>query len=139
MTSSKKLTNREIERLKMKLDSLPEDLNKAIENSEQPIKKQLEKSFSKQQNPYGNKWKSRKHSYSHPMLNRTGNMFRSFKVNRKGKTLEAKNTAEYSQYHQEGTKHMAQRKILPDKKQGLPKRYKEIIEKELGKVLKKKF
>ena len=60
----------------------------------------------------GSKWAKRTRPYSHPILNKTGNLKKSFQSKITSFKLEITSRIKYYRYHQQGTKKMSQRQIL---------------------------
>lgn len=85
---------------------------------------------------YGDKWKARKSfRYEHPLLDDTGKMKNSFNFDVKGDSVIIRNTADYSGYHNEGTRNLPKRQILGEN-EVLSKEIENIIIKEMDKMFK---
>lgn len=84
--------------------------------------------FREQKSPYGRRWPARKDpkSGSHPILDKTGKLKRSWSVKARGKGLLIRTTGvDYARYHQSGTKRMPARRMVPEGK--LPPKWSKLI------------
>jgi phage gpG-like protein len=100
---------------------------------------EAKKTYHKEENPYGEAWPARKHNKPWPILNKTGNMLKSFKGHPRKDGYLLTNQAAYSGYHQFGTKNMAQRLFLPEASRGIPKSWQKLIQKKLNAALRKRL
>jgi len=96
------------------------------------IKRDIEVKFSKGRDPYGLKWKPRKHIYPWPILNRTGNLRRSLRAVAANNKITIAYVADYSDYvHEERT-------LVPENVTGgLPKDHRKIIKRAFSDAIKR--
>jgi phage gpG-like protein len=94
------------------------------------IKAYLQKNYIAGKDPYSHTWKKRKGSYPWPIMRRTGQLYKSLKVGSTGPVVWVKRAGSGVDYHQSGTKYMAQRLVVPIVKKGMPKRIQKTINKE---------
>ena len=83
--------------------------------------------FDGRKDPGNKKWKKRTRYYSHPILEKTGEMRRGFtpenmRVNMHGFKFTVPG---YTAFHQRGTKHMVARRVAPERQ--LPRELREIF------------
>lgn len=86
----------------------------------------LLQTYDQGQDPYQNYWAPRTRSYFWAIENKTGKQRNSFKTTVSNGNFTISNTAPYAKYHQDGTKYMAQRKLIPDTT--LPKQWEAPLE-----------
>lgn len=88
--------------------------------SAEVLLEQIEQGFDARRDPSGNKWRPRKGSYAHPMLEKTGAMRRSIYARagrsevRFGASARSRKGYPYPEVHQYGSKRVAQRQFLPE-------------------------
>ena len=74
----------------------------------------VQEGFNKEQDPYGEAWKPRKHDKrGHRILDDSGTMKSSYSVDVASDGVAISNSAPYSAYHQDGTTTMPQRRTVP--------------------------
>lgn len=130
----------QIKQLIKDLSHLIEDVNEVIVESGDEIIKELEKTHVQGKDPHGNPWKKRKNSIANTkaVLNKTDKLKDSYKAfeSKKAKSIQITNEAEYAHFHNEGTKNLPVRQMLPDK---LPDKWAEIIEEKIDELIEKKY
>jgi hypothetical protein len=118
----------------LELESLVPNIRKEISSLGPEFVKQLKSTHLKEQDPYNKKWAPRKDNEPHPILYKTGKLYKSYKAYpRKDGTLLT-NTSYYMIYHQDGTSNMVPRKLLPGKV--LPDSFILLIKKRIEKIIK---
>lgn len=75
----------------------------------------IQEQFHTSTDPRGQRWAPRTRSYPWELLFKTARMFGAFLVTDEGGRLRIENTAPYARFHQDGTRKMVARKILPDR------------------------
>jgi phage gpG-like protein len=71
--------------------------------------------WQRRASPDGEKWKARKHSYPHPILEKTGRTRTSLRSVARGAFVVTRVSTPYAEYHQVGTRTMEARPIFPAK------------------------
>lgn len=108
----------------------------------------IDEGFRDKVNPVGQKWKPRKAWYSaylarggrpYPLMNKTLKLRHGFwvKVQKLGPKIVIGNDAPYTGFHQDGTRYMVARKMVPD--QRLSPKWRSRINKILGEALAEHF
>lgn len=72
---------------------------------------EIDSNFDKKGTVFGRRWKRRKRTYRHPILNKTGAMKENFISNVDSTKVVIKNKTPYFKFHQLGTSKMATRKM----------------------------
>lgn len=72
---------------------------------------EIDDNFDKKGTVFGRRWKRRKRTYRHPILNKTGVMKENFISNVDGTKAVVKNKTPYFKFHQLGTSKMPARKM----------------------------
>lgn len=72
---------------------------------------EIDRNFDGKGMVFGVKWRRRKRSYRHPILNKTGKMRSGFTSNVSATKAVIRNKTPYFKYHQLGTRKMAARKM----------------------------
>lgn len=124
--------SRSVAGLKGLADKVAEDLQKDIADD-------LQQKFRSGKDPYGTAWKRRKHQYAHPILRKSGNLYRSLDVDTQGSKVIVKRTAAYGSYHQSGTKRLPIRLIVPIQARGTPTSWNPFFRKRVARQFKKLF
>jgi len=107
-----------------KLFALGKTSRSALRELEGIAVQELNKTFSKGQNPYGRRWRPRKTARSNPILNETGALKGSASAQSRGATsFGVKYTDFKARYHHNGTRNIAARRLLPASGR-LPSRWK---------------
>lgn len=90
------------------------DFKEPLAQSREYILGEVKSNFDTEgSNITGSKWAKRKRPYTHPILNRTGKLKRSFKQTKiTNKEMHISSPVKYFKYHQLGTSKMPQRQIL---------------------------
>lgn len=70
--------------------------------------------FGRQEAPDGSRWKAPKRDYGHPLMLDTRALMQDATVTPEATGLRIDVPAPYAHFHQDGTKHMEARKIVPD-------------------------
>lgn len=109
-----------------KLKEIEAPMNSVYHYFKEEIDTLLLQTYDQGQNPYQQYWAPRLRPYGWAILNKTGKQRNSFKTTISKGTFTITNTAPYAKYHQDGTKYMAQRKIIPD--EGMPKQWEAPLE-----------
>jgi phage gpG-like protein len=119
------------------LSTLTQD---AAKDAVSQLQADLHKNALKESDPYGRKWKQRKHAYSHPILRKTGYLQSRTKVQLKGRgEIAATNDARYAVFHQRGTKNLAVRLIVPVGSRRLPASWLDLLRKAITKRWQQNF
>lgn len=91
---------------------------KRANNLRQPLRKianfmldEIDRNFDRRGAVFTNRWRKRKRSYGHPILNKTGKMRSGFTSNVSATKAVIRNKTPYFKYHQLGTRKMAARKM----------------------------
>lgn len=98
------------------------------------VRELIQDGFATQTDPIGRRWAPRKKFYPWPILHKTGAMQEAWLV--RGLRKEGvvfSNRQPYSGYHQDGTRYMSARKMIPD--QSIPPRWHARIAPELERAL----
>lgn len=126
--------------------------DEALLRAAQEIRKQvlilIDEGFRDKVNPVGQKWKPRKPWYAaylarggkpYPLMNKTLKLRHGFwvKVNKAGPKVVIGNDTPYTGFHQDGTRKMDARKMVPDKR--LSPKWRARINKVLDKALAEHF
>lgn len=72
---------------------------------------EIDRNFDGKGMVFGVKWRKRKRSYGHPILNKTGKMRSGFTSNVSATKAVIRNKTPYFKYHQLGTRKMTARKM----------------------------
>lgn len=98
------------------------------------VRRLVNKGFQSQKDPYGNKWEDTKSGQKFDEFN---GLQQSITVNKTIDSVTVKTSKFYTLYHQDGTKHLPSRKIVPisigDNTWDAP--IKKVIDKEVAKIL----
>jgi len=95
-----------------KIDSGLSDFRKPLRESSQLMLNAIDRNFTAKGSELGKRWKTRKRSYAHPILNKSGKMKGGFKdkVTRSRAVID--NPVSYFPYHQLGTSQLPQRVMM---------------------------
>lgn len=99
------------------LKSVPLDVGQDIADE---IDQLRDTQYSRGKDPYGRKWKKRKHRYSWPILDRTGHLRSSVRTRVQGRTVSVQTHVSYAGYVQ------AIRKVVPEGE--MPKQWASAID-----------
>lgn len=89
----------------------------------QEVKMLLQKTHTAGLDPYQTPWVARKKLYPHPIMDKSSDMLRGYKVTIAGSRFTISNSVPYAKYHQEGTDHsryLPVRNVIPTEAQGIP-------------------
>ena len=125
---------------KRALELTNRQVNGAVRDAQPLVKAFLAQRFAQGRDPYGRRWRTRKHQYAHPTLRRTRKLQRSLRVFKRGLTLVMVYVSPYGGFHQAGSPPQnARRMMVPDGAMGLPPKlvtvYRRVIRKRLIKHL----
>jgi hypothetical protein len=103
----------------------------------------ISEGFDKRQAPDGKAWKEREQRQTWPLLEKTGKMRRGWRVAVSSKGLKTSNRTKHTKFHQDGTRNMVARPMVPSKGRRLPERWriailrsaKNAVHKELKRVI----
>lgn len=119
------------------LDTLFDDVNDAIQTLGDDWTERLKRTHQQAEDPYGQRWKPRKNQHPHPPLIKSGRMLGSYSSKANKKSITISNNASYSSYHDQGTKTIDKRPLLPDDR-GVPEEWIDDAEKAIDDMLRKK-
>lgn len=102
--------------IEIKINNILNDLYRHKSDIESVISNSIQELFEQESDPYGAKWKPRKDTFKHPILNKTGLMKSSItyisKLYGGIMIVEEQDNTEYGKWHQFGTSKMPSRKFL---------------------------
>ncbi len=83
----------------------------------------ISEGFDTRKAPDGAPWAKREQDKPWPLLEKTGRMRRGWRVIVSSKGMTTKNSVKHAKFHQEGTRKMAARPMVPRKGQRLPEKW----------------
>jgi phage gpG-like protein len=114
----------QLNKFKDKISSLTNLVEEVIIEVSKEIEKDVASKFAKGKDPEGTSWKPRKFNYAWPILNKTGRLNSSRTVKFTNSSFSIAYSVPYAVFHQNGTKHIARRMLVPRK---LPQHWYKLI------------
>lgn len=96
-----------------KVSSIPGLIEEAIKEQQDKILEEVKGNFRKGKDPNGKTWKPLK-SGKPATLYKTGHLYSSYDVVSNKNFIKIQNTAPYAKFHQNGTKYLPRRQVVPD-------------------------
>jgi len=105
------------------------------------IQTEVKRQFATQRDPYGKRWKKKQKRDGRPVLTgKTRSLRRNIGKGLTSRGFEVSADTDYASFHNRGTRNLPQRKIFPQPLEGLPRKWKRILDKiakdEIGKLTK---
>jgi hypothetical protein len=121
----------------------PEVLGAVHKTVGRSVRRLISEGFEERRAPDGKAWAKREDDKPHPILEKSGKMRRGWRIITSPKGIWARNRVKHTKFHQDGTRNLVARPMVPRKGTRLPDKWrvailrsaKNAVGKELKKVL----